>query len=120
MIIFLYGSCPLTVGLASRRTARLIVGIHIPALPWNLADAVPALRDVVPELLQVAGLRELPCHTNHCNWLKCRRGRSGRGGMSRSSGAESRSPAVAPGSQLLRRASDGNLHRTGARRFPLW
>ena len=68
-IIFVEQPCPLAGGLACHGVAGLIVGIHIPPLARNLGDAIPAARNVLPELLEVSGLRELTGHANHRNRL---------------------------------------------------
>src|SRR5262249_30132650 len=66
---FFQGAKPLTVGLAWRSVAGLIVCMDIPAVGRYPSDAILPLRNVLPELLDVSGLWELSGHADHCNGL---------------------------------------------------
>src|SRR5204863_7226770 len=49
-VVFFERTHPRAVGLARDRLTGLIPGIHIPALRRYRADAIPALRNVLPKL----------------------------------------------------------------------
>src|SRR6185437_3723843 len=53
---------PTAVGFSLRRIACLEIGLHVPAFPRDLADAVLALGDVLPVFLECACLGKLTGH----------------------------------------------------------
>ena len=58
---------PLAVALARYHLPRLIEALAIPTISRNLTDAIPALRQILPKLFQIPGLRKLPRHPYHCD-----------------------------------------------------
>ena len=67
---------PPAVGLAGRGVALLVVQVDVPAVLRNFVDAVPALRDVAPELVEICGLGELTGHADHGDRLQAGCGRN--------------------------------------------
>src|SRR5215470_20163687 len=68
-IVLFQSAHPPAVGLAWRCVTGLIVGLRVPAAPWDLGDAIPAFSNVPPKLLEVFSLRELAVHADHRNGL---------------------------------------------------
>ena len=63
---------PAAIGLARGRFARLIVLVDAPALGRDLGNAIAPFRDVAPELVERARLRELAGHANDGDRLRRR------------------------------------------------